>query len=126
MGDCKELCAPSATCTVLIPVCALTKSMASLREIVFVTLATRPQPISRPSAAFVTGKMTLELSCGKALHSQSLTPPRVTSQAVCGEYKAIRFSRQIETMRSFHVLQYFYAITLSCSEFYINRSLTAA
>lgn len=104
MTESKELSTPIATCTVLIPVCFLTHSIASANVIGVAesTSAIRPVPISLFAAE---GKMIRDSLCGKALANQSPIAPRLLSHDVCGEYRAIRFSRHTDTNRVFHELK---------------------
>lgn len=48
--------------------------------------------------------MGSKFSHGKALASQSLTPPNAASQAVCGEYRAMDLAKHMDTIRSFQFL----------------------
>lgn len=96
---------PNETCTVLIPVWFLTRSMASFRVIGAISSQERPGPTSVISSMPVAGKMTFDGTSESALASQSVTPPRTESHVVCGEYNAIRFSRHKATTLSFQVLK---------------------
>lgn len=99
--DVNVLSQPSATLTC----CSLVHSFTRLITISMLKLESgfvqmRPAPVLGFSAFGDIGCPTPKNSI-----NQSLTPPSTASQAVWGEYRAIRFSRHWETIRSFHELK---------------------
>lgn len=93
---------PTETFTLFMPVWSLTSLMASFSVIGSVS-PIRPAPIRHSSVRWI-GIIGLTFEEGNALASQSDTPPWTASHDVCGENIAIRFSKHLATIRSFHVL----------------------
>lgn len=104
MTESKVRLAPMATLIWSIPAWRFNLSTA-WRTVIGWSLTTEKWRPAPNSGLIEFGKITVDNECGNDRASQSLTPPLIQSQAVCGEYKAMRFSKHVVTIRSFHELK---------------------